>query len=51
MPPEVVRWWRQEGGRVVTFGSDAHEPAELGRRLEQAAAMVESYGFRPGRHP
>ncbi len=51
MLPEVVRWWRDEGGRVVTFGSDAHEPDELGRRLDEAVDMVESYGFRAGRHP
>ena len=30
MLPEVVRWWREEGGQVVTFGSDAHEPAAAG---------------------
>ena len=47
----VVRWWRDEGGRVVTFGSDAHEPDELGLRLGAAVDMVESFGFRPGRHP
>ena len=51
MLPEVVRWWREEGGRVVTFGSDAHRPEVLGLRLAEAVAMVESFGFRPGRHP
>ncbi|GIF99401.1 PHP domain-containing protein [Catellatospora citrea] len=49
--PEVVGWWRQEGGRAVTFGSDAHHPAGLGRGFGAAVAMVEAYGFRPGRHP
>ena len=48
---EVVRWWREEGGRVVTFGSDAHDPSALGRRFGEAVAMVESFGFRAGRHP
>ena len=51
MLPELVRWWREEGGRVVTFGSDAHAPADLGHDLEEAVAMVESFGFRPGQHP
>lgn len=51
MLPEVVRWWREEGGRVVTFGSDAHAPAGLGLRLAEAVAMAEAHGFRPGRHP
>ena len=49
--PEVVAWWRDEGGKVVTFGSDAHHPSVLGRRLGAAVDMVESHGFRPGRHP
>ena len=48
---EVVRWWREEGGRVVTFGSDAHEPSVLARGLGEAVDMVESFGFRAGRHP
>jgi histidinol-phosphatase (PHP family) len=48
---ELVRWWRDEGGRAVTFGSDAHVPSGLGRRFGEAVAMVESYGFRAGRHP
>jgi histidinol-phosphatase (PHP family) len=49
--PEVVRWWREEGGEAVTFGSDAHEPAALARLFGEAAAMVEANGFRAGRHP
>jgi histidinol-phosphatase (PHP family) len=48
---EIVRWWREEGGRVVTFGSDAHEPMGLARGFRDAVAMVEAHGFRPGRHP
>ena len=49
--PEIVRWWREEGGSAITFGSDAHEPATLGHGFADAAAMVEAHGFRPGRHP
>lgn len=49
--PEVVRWWHDEGGSTVTFGSDAHDPAAVARGFGQAAAMVEAHGFRPGRHP
>ena len=47
----VVRWWREEGGEAITFGSDAHEPLVLARGFAEAAAMVEAQGFRPGRHP
>jgi len=48
--PEVVRWWRQEGGTAVSFGSDAHDPLALARGFADAAAMVEACGFRPGQH-
>ncbi|MFI9817242.1 PHP domain-containing protein [Saccharothrix variisporea] len=46
---EVVRWWREAGGDAVAFGSDAHEPTVVGKGFEQAAALVEAHGFRPGR--
>jgi histidinol-phosphatase (PHP family) len=49
--PDLARWWRDEGGETVTFGSDAHDPTGLARGFHQAAAMVEAAGFRPGQHP
>jgi histidinol-phosphatase (PHP family) len=49
--PELVRWWRDEGGETVAFGSDAHRPDALAYRFAEATAMVEAHGFRPGRHP
>lgn len=50
LPPEVVRWWREEGGESVSFGSDAHDASGLARRFAEAMAMVEAAGFRPGTH-
>lgn len=47
----ILRWWHDVGGAAVTFGSDAHEPAEVARRLRDAAQMAEAHGFRPGRDP
>jgi histidinol-phosphatase (PHP family) len=47
----VVRWWHEEGGDAVSFGSDAHEPAELARGFHDAALLAEACGFRPGRDP
>jgi histidinol-phosphatase (PHP family) len=44
-PEELVRWWREEGGEAVAFGSDAHDPNGLGRGFAEAAAMVEAEGF------
>ncbi len=49
--PEIVAWWREEGGEAITFGSDAHDPTVLARGFSDAAAMAEAHGFRPGRHP
>jgi histidinol-phosphatase (PHP family) len=51
LDPVIVRWWREEGGRTLTFGSDAHRPEVLAAGLREAAAMVEANGFRPGAHP
>lgn len=48
--PDLVRWWYDVGGDAVSFGSDAHEPLEVARDLEDAAALAEACGFRPGRH-
>lgn len=45
----VPQWWREEGGRAVTFGSDAHDPGPLAQHFPEAVAMVEHYGFRSGR--
>jgi histidinol-phosphatase (PHP family) len=46
---QVIRWWREAGGKVVSFGSDAHQPSEVAHNFADAMAMVESQGFRPGR--
>jgi histidinol-phosphatase (PHP family) len=43
----VVRWWRELGGRAVSFGSDAHRPDDVVAGLKVAAAIAESTGFRP----
>lgn len=51
MHPRIVRWWREEGGTTVSFGSDAHRPAALATGFREAAHMVEAHGFRPGRRP
>jgi histidinol-phosphatase (PHP family) len=50
MHPDLVRWWHQEGGTAVSFGSDAHDPLGLARGFTEAAALAGATGFRPGRH-
>jgi histidinol-phosphatase (PHP family) len=49
--PEVMVWWREEGGERVAFGSDSHEPGLIAAGFAAAAAMVEAAGFRPARDP
>ena len=45
LPARVVRWWHEASGKAISFGSDAHEPAEVARGFIEAAAMAEAAGF------
>jgi histidinol-phosphatase (PHP family) len=47
----LLRWWREEGGTALSFGSDAHLPGYVGERFGEAAGLAEAAGFRPGRGP
>jgi histidinol-phosphatase (PHP family) len=47
----LVRWWREEGGTAVSFGSDAHLPQRVGDRFKLAVDVVEAAGFRAGHDP
>lgn len=49
--PWVPQWWSEEGGRAITFGSDAHIPQLLAAYFPEAVAMAESCGFRRGPTP
>lgn len=46
---DLMRWWHQEGGDAVSFGSDAHKPLRVGEHFGVAVDIVEAAGFRPGR--
>jgi histidinol-phosphatase (PHP family) len=46
---DQVRWFFEEGGEAVSFGSDAHQAAAVGQRFDLAVDIVEAAGFRPGR--
>jgi len=48
---DQVRWFHEEGGEAVSFGSDAHAPAAVGQKFDLAVDVVEAAGFRPGRDP
>ena len=49
--PRALRWWHDEGGERVSFGSDSHEPGRIAAGFAAAAAAVESAGFRPAADP
>jgi histidinol-phosphatase (PHP family) len=44
-----LRWWWEEGGDAVSFGSDAHQPLRVGELFDVAVDIAEAAGFRPGR--
>jgi histidinol-phosphatase (PHP family) len=49
--PELVRWWYEEGGEAVSFGSDAHRPDRVAHEFADAADMVTAQGFCAGGDP
>lgn len=51
LKPWIPKWWAEEGGREVSFGSDSHGPGQLAANFSTAMAMVESFGFSPGSRP
>lgn len=46
---DLVRWFREEGGEAVSFGSDAHHPWRVADLFDVATDVAEAAGFRPGR--
>lgn len=49
--PWIPQWWAAEGGRAVSFGSDDHSTDGLAANFPEATAMLEHFGFHPGRRP
>jgi histidinol-phosphatase (PHP family) len=49
--PVVVKWWREEGGRSISFGSDAHSPDAVAAGFELARELVVAAGFKPQGDP
>jgi histidinol-phosphatase (PHP family) len=43
---QVLRWYRQLGGEILTIGSDAHHVDDLGAGVAQAVALAREAGFR-----
>jgi histidinol-phosphatase (PHP family) len=53
LPPDagLLAWWHAEGGRAISFGSDAHDPLTVGREFARAAALAQAAGFGPDSRP
>ncbi|HWU47233.1 MAG TPA: hypothetical protein VN133_10800 [Humibacter sp.] len=49
--PWIPQWWVEEGGRAVSFGSDAHGPYTLAANFPEAMMMAEAFGFHAGSKP
>lgn len=47
----VLGWWREEGGRAVSFGSDAHSPEHVAAGFAFARDVVTAAGFKPQDDP
>ena len=42
---EVLRWYRELGGEILTFGSDAHRPEDIASNFDVALEMARAMGF------
>ena len=49
--PQVLAWWRADGGQAVTFASDAHSPDRLAAGFAEAVRVAEAAGFGAGSDP
>ena len=42
----ILKLYRDLGGRIITIGSDSHSPGQLGAYISDAREMLKSLGFR-----
>lgn len=43
--PQLLGWFRECGGELVTVGADAHRPQDVARGIPQALELIQSAGF------
>lgn len=41
----ILRWYREEGGSILTIGSDAHRRQDVGAGFVEAGKLLSSLGF------
>jgi histidinol-phosphatase (PHP family) len=42
---EILRWYRELGGEILTIGSDAHRPEDVASNFDVALEMAKAAGF------
>jgi histidinol-phosphatase (PHP family) len=42
---DVLRWYRELGGEIITTGSDSHRPVDMAYRFEELPAILAAAGF------
>ena len=40
-----MKWYREEGGTIVTVGSDAHRRQDVGKGIQEAEKLLQELGF------
>jgi len=43
---DIIRRYREMGGKLITVGSDAHVPGDVGCEFDRTAALLKRCGFR-----
>jgi histidinol-phosphatase (PHP family) len=49
--PQILAWWREDGGRAITFASDAHSADRLAAGFAEAVRVADAAGFGAGNDP
>lgn len=44
--PEILKLYKELGGELITFGSDAHQTKNIGYEFEKAGEIVKDLGFK-----
>ena len=44
--PEILKMYKELGGEILTFGSDAHDSSHIGYGFKDATILAQSLGFR-----
>jgi histidinol-phosphatase (PHP family) len=43
---DILKRYRELGGEIITVGSDAHKPEDIGSHFNDAAELLSACGFR-----